>query len=271
MRLPHRKAPTTVGPLAGLRALLLWLSWRLLLFALLRCLHRLQQTRCKLRAQFPSRLASHNFFRYAVPAVGVLSQYHSDDYASIRDVRHLEDEISETRFDPLVPAKPPMASPHALADTLSSEVQQLQQQPGVPGSPGPMGPRGHRGYQGDAGVPGARGAPGKNGLRGFPGVPGLTGKPGRDGINGAQGIPGPPPSAACFPSSFNNRLTPRVEQDLWASPAGAAALAMMVAPVCAALWAVPAPSECVVRRAPRAPAALTALLERPASTRLPPP
>lgn len=131
------------------------------------------------------------FVSYSVPAVGVLSRSYdspSDDYASIRDVRHLEDEISKYQLVDLIFSVFP--SHYALAGTLSSEVQQLQQQPGVPGPPGPMGPRGHRGYQGDAGPPGARGAPGKNGLRGFPGVPGLTGKPGRDGINGAQGIQG---------------------------------------------------------------------------------
>lgn len=133
-----------------------------------------------------------------MPAVGVLTRGDdSEDYASVRDVRHLEDEISTMRSDLRSLLLPPVALPHALADTLSSEVQQLQQQPGVPGAPGPMGPRGHRGYPGDAGAPGARGAPGKNGLRGFPGVPGLTGKPGRDGINGAQGPQGPPPLKHC--------------------------------------------------------------------------
>ena len=125
---------------------------------------------------------------YSVPAVGVLSTLddtRSDDYASIRDVRHLEDEISTycTRQLAILVLTP-------LPGTLSSEVQQLQQQPGVPGPPGPMGPRGHRGYQGDVGLPGPAGAPGKNGLRGFPGVPGLTGKAGRDGVNGAEGAPG---------------------------------------------------------------------------------
>ena len=122
----------------------------------------------------------------------------SDDYASVRDVRHLEDEISKFWCGALLPAPR-----HPSADTLSSEVQQLQQQPGVPGPAGPMGPRGHRGYQGDAGAPGPRGAPGKNGLRGFPGVPGLTGKAGRDGINGAQGAQGVPAPEQQPPALFN--------------------------------------------------------------------
>ena len=47
-----------------------------------------------------------DFFSYSVPAVGVLSRSYdspSDDYASVRDVRHLEDEISKPQFYPIPP------------------------------------------------------------------------------------------------------------------------------------------------------------------------
>jgi hypothetical protein len=82
----------------GLRQLLLWLCWPSPPFALLLCPSRLLRILCKLRVQSLSSPPLTPSLSYSVPAVGVLSSPYdaqSDDYASVRDVRHLEDEISK--------------------------------------------------------------------------------------------------------------------------------------------------------------------------------